>query len=150
MSSGPGIVPHGPTVSGYQCVLSKTGAQLVALGAIATKTWTFGPFPSGCYLLSGYLEISATFDAGLSPTISIGTATYPICCADTVSLSVVKAPTSFVYLADLGGLNPNATVGGDTVKVTVAVGSGNFAAFTTGSFNLVVLVSAPLQAVTAT
>lgn len=146
--SGNGITRMGPGAGGYSCALTKTRANLVALGAISTKTYTFGPFPAGCYLLGGYLEIPAGFDVGQSPEITIGTTSYPVCCAD-VGLDAAKAPTSFNYIADLGGLNPSVYVGGESVLVTVLVGSGNFTTLTTGSFNVVVLVSAPLQSVTA-
>lgn len=148
MSSGPGITTQGPVAVGYRCSLSKTHTQLAALGAISTKTYTFGPFPAGCYLLGGYLDVPVGFDAGQSPTLSIGTGSSPNCCAD-VSLVVPIDSTSFNYVAALGGTNPSAYVGGDTVTITVAVGSGTFATLTTGSFSAVVIVSAPLQAVSA-
>jgi hypothetical protein len=128
--------------------LSKTHAQLAALGAISTKTYTFGPFPAGCYLLGGSLEVSDAFDAGLSPTLTIGTVASPLCCVDT-SLAGTVPPTSFNYIPALGGFNPSEYVGGSSVVVTVAVGSGNFTSLTTGNFNAVILVSAPLQTVAA-
>ncbi len=147
--SGPGINTHGPTVAGYRCSLSKTGVQLAALGAVTSKTYLFGPFLPGCYLIGGYIEIPVAFDAGLAPLVSVGTATYPICCVDALSMSGTKPATAFAYIPDLGGLNINAGVSGDTVDVTIET-TGNFSGFTTGSLNVVVLVSAPLQAVSAT
>lgn len=144
--SGAGITRLGPATTGYRCVLSKSSAQLKALGAIATKTYSFGPFPAGCYLLGGYLEIPTAFDVGLNPTIAIGTSSDPLCCVDA-TLAATVSPTSFNYVPALGGINPSANVSGDTVTVTVAVTPGNFTSFTTGNFNAVILVSAPMQTV---